>query len=78
MTAGSGRGGGGGGGGGGEAFTGFLSSSNSPSQRYLFPRGHFWRCRRGENVDLRAVQLLFKNVIKDFIKNYTHRVRYNN
>lgn len=76
MTAGSGRGGGGGG---GEAFTGFLSSSNSPSQRYLFPRGHFWRCRGGGgNVDLRAVQLLFKNVIKDFIKNYTHRVRYNN
>lgn len=76
MTAGSGRGGGGGG---GEAFTGFLSNSNSPSQRYLFPRGHFRRCRGGgENVDLRAVQLLFKNVIKDFIKNYTHRVRYNN
>lgn len=49
-----------------------------PARGTCSPGGTSGVAGGGENVDLRAVQLLFKNVIKDFIKNYTHRVRYNN
>lgn len=49
-----------------------------PARGTCSPGGTSGVAGGGGNVDLRAVQLLFKNVIKDFIKNYTHRVRYNN